>query len=116
MKRDASDEVALAYSVLCLLLLAGLIVVYKCTRGRSGPISGLVFVVFGPVLGVALIFIDTLRNTARTEELRNLRVRQGVDDFSIVAYVGMMVAIGLGASLIASILYMYSIRDELDDW
>ena len=116
MDQNTSDQITLGYLAVCIGLLAGLIVVYKRTRGRSGPISALAFVVFGPVLGVVLIFIEAMRDAARTEVVRNSRISAGVDDFSIVTYVGMMAAIGLGASLIASILYMYSIRDELDEW
>lgn len=115
MDRNASDEVAYGYWVVCLFMLAGLVVVYRYTKGRSGPVSSLVFAAFGPFLGVLLLFIDVLRHATRTEESRRIRISAGVDDFSIVAYIGTMAAIGLCASLIASLLYMYSIRDELND-
>ncbi|QDT73318.1 hypothetical protein [Lacipirellula limnantheis] len=116
MDRNPSDEAAYGYFVVCLLTLVGLIVIYRSTKGRSGPLSALVFVALGPFLGVLLIFIDALRNAARTEQSRHIGISAGVDSFSMVAYIGKMAAFGLGASLVASILYLYSIRDELDGW
>ncbi|QDT74697.1 hypothetical protein [Lacipirellula limnantheis] len=119
MDPTISDEAAIGYLVVifvCLGLLIGLLVVYVHTRGRSGPISALVFVVCGPVLGIVLFLIDAFRILARPEQSRLARQSAWFDDFSVVAYVGMEAAFGLGASLIASLIYMYSIRHELDNW
>lgn len=116
MDRNESEVVYFCF-VVCLLMLAGLIGVYRYTKGRSGPVSGLVFAGFGPFLGVLLIVIDAIRNAARTKDYRFAKQLAATDDdFSLVAYVGIMAVVGLGASLVASILYMYSIRDELDGW
>lgn len=108
-----ASEIAFGYTVICLGLLAGLGVIYKHTRGRSGPISGLIFVLFGPVIGVALVVVNAIRYELGSEAAKEAAK---LNEFSIVAFIGMMAACGLGASLIASILYMYAIRDELDEW
>lgn len=108
-------EISLGYAVACFGLLVGIAVICRYTRGRSGPLSGAVFVIFGPLLGVALLVAKAIRIELSSEAVRDAANAE-LNEFSIVAYVGMMATCGLSVSLLASILFMHAIRDELDDW
>lgn len=85
------------------LCLVGL---YHHHRGRSGPIAALLFVVFGPALGVALLigWIVGARRNPTSDQLYGL---------SIFTFMEVMVLVGVVAALVGTLIHGYLIRDEL---
>ena len=85
------------------LCLAGL---YSHNRGRSGPIAALLFVVFGPALGVALLlgWIVVARRDPTSDQLYGL---------PIATFIEVMVCVGVVAALVGTLIHGYLIRDEL---
>ncbi|QDT72723.1 J domain-containing protein [Lacipirellula limnantheis] len=85
----------------------GLIASYGVTRGRSGPLAALLFVLFGPVLGVAAMVASLL--TTRNPEAADIEI------FGIpfADFIELVVTLGVVAAFIGSAVYAFEIRDEL---
>ncbi|BBO32477.1 J domain-containing protein [Lacipirellula parvula] len=90
-----------------VLLLAAVVWLHFRNRGRSGPIAALLFVLFGPVLSVAvivgLLFITDPRDPA-SSKLYGIQLQQFLEIAAIA---------GLAAALAGMALHGYRIRDEL---
>ncbi|WP_428304669.1 J domain-containing protein [Lacipirellula sp.] len=90
-----------------VLLLTAVILLHFRNRGRSGPIASLLFVLFGPVLGVAaimgLLFITDPRDPA-SSKLYGLQLHQFLEIAAIA---------GLAAALAGMAIHGYRIREEL---
>ena len=89
------------------VLLAAVILLHFRNRGRSGPIASLLFVLFGPVLGVILILAWLFTTDPRDSASSKLYGMQ-LNQFLEVAAIA-----GLAAALVGAAIYGYRIRDEL---
>ena len=89
------------------LLTFGLIALHFRTRGRSGPITALLFVLFGPALGVMLMIgwlVGSRPRDPRSVELYGLH-------FSLFSE--LMILLGVLAAFMGAAIHGYRIRDEL---
>lgn len=85
----------------------GLISVYFVTEGRSGPIAALLFVLFGPALGVALMVASMLTTRRRdTVEVEIFGIQFGY-------FLELMLTCGVVVAFAGAAIYAYEIRDEL---
>lgn len=86
----------------------GLVSVYVTTNGRAGPIAALLFVLFGPALGVGLLIASVLSTRQReTAEVEIFGITFGF-------FLELMVTCGVVAAFVGAAIYAYEIRDELD--
>jgi hypothetical protein len=85
----------------------GLLVLHYRNRGRSGPIAALLFVLFGPALGVVLM-VGWLLATPR-RETANLEIF----GISFAFFLELMLTIGIVAAFIGAAIHGFHIRDEL---
>lgn len=89
------------------LLILSLLGLHQRNRGRSGPIAALLFVAFGPALGVGLmvgwLFAQTGGDTGRGE-------LYGLD---VAVFSELMLLIGVAAAVLGAAVHGYLIRDEL---
>lgn len=91
----------LALLMLCLAWL------HLHNRGRSGPIAALLFVLFGPVLSVALLVAWIVAVGPRDpsgDELYGMPISM---------FVEVMVIVGVLAALVGAAIHGFMIRDEL---
>jgi hypothetical protein len=114
------DQAVVACVMLIALTGAAHAALYERTRGRSGPVAGGAFVLFGPVFGV-LVVVGELANQQRKGGYENgswqsHRVDSEGAIFGMEAaeYIAAVLAVGLIASLIAGLVYSQLIADEID--
>ena len=89
------------------LLTFGLIALHFRNRGRSGPIAALLFVLFGPALGVVLMIgwlVGSRPRDPRSAELYGLH---------IALFTEAMLLVGVLAAFVGAAIHGYRIRDEL---
>ena len=89
------------------VLTFGLIALHFRNRGRSGPIAALLFVSFGPALGVVLMLgwlIGSRSRDPRSVELYGLHIS---------VFIESMVLFGVLAAFVGAAIHGYRIRDEL---
>ena len=89
------------------LLTFGLIALHFRNRGRSGPIAALLFVLFGPALGVVLMIgwlVGSSPRDPRSVELYGLH---------IALFIETMILVGVLAAFVGAAIHGYCIRDEL---
>ncbi len=76
-------------------------------RGRSGPIAALLFVMFGPALGVGLMLAWLVLSSRRDPSSVEL---YGLD---ISLFIEVMLLLGVLAALLGAAIHGFRIRDEL---
>ena len=89
------------------LSTAALFALHFRNRGRSGPIAALLFVMFGPALGVGLMLAWLVLNSRRdpsSVELYGLHIS---------LFIEMMLLLGVLAALLGAAIHGFRIRDEL---
>lgn len=107
---NAADAWITPMHFLLLASTVGLVRVYFATDGRAGPIAALLFVLFGPSLGVGLLIASVLSTRQReTAEVKIFGIEFGF-------FLELMVTCGVVAALIGAVIYANEIRDELDSY
>jgi hypothetical protein len=85
----------------------GLFAIHFRNRGRSGPIAALLFVLFGPALGVILM-VGWLLGTRRREA-----ANVAIFGIHFAVFLELMLTIGVVIAFIGAAIHGYRIRDEL---
>lgn len=104
---NADDSWATLMHIVLLAFTIGLISVHLRTESRSGPIAALLFVLFGPALGVGLMVASSLTSRRREDAVVK------VFGIEFGYFLELMLTCGVVAAFVGAAIYAYEIRDEL---
>jgi hypothetical protein len=114
--RGLKDDFSAAgvYLSAAIILAVANVAMLLRTGGRSGPVAATLFFIFGPVLGVVILGVAALREASRSAIVREVDPYRGsVFGLAVEDYAAAMLACGLAAGLIGSIIHREFIADEL---